>query len=89
MNNTLLLSACQMITYLVSELLSALKSYPITRTPDFLKLLVELYMQPTEGNEWLNDDRKRAEVAYGDTEEVYHTGKGADPETMRPRESWW
>lgn len=31
---------------------------------------VELYMQPTEGNEWLNDDRKRAEVAYGDTEEL-------------------
>lgn len=29
---------------------------------------VELYMQPTEGNEWLNDDRKRAEVANADTE---------------------
>ena len=28
----------------------------------------ELYMQPTEGNEWLNDDRKRAEVANADTE---------------------
>ena len=28
----------------------------------------ELYMQPTEGNEWLNDDRKRAEMANGDTE---------------------
>ena len=25
-------------------------------------------MQPTEGNEWLNDDRKRAEVANADTE---------------------
>ena len=28
----------------------------------------ELYMQPTEGNEWLNDDQKRAEMANGDTE---------------------
>jgi signal transduction histidine kinase len=40
---------------------------------------VELYMQPTEGNEWLNDDRKRAEVAYGDTEELT-IPEGADPE---------
>ena len=39
----------------------------------------ELYMQPTEGNEWLNDDRKRAEVAYGDTEELT-IPEGADPE---------
>ena len=36
-------------------------------------------MQPTEGNEWLNDDRKRAEVAYGDTEELT-IPEGADPE---------
>ena len=40
---------------------------------------VELYMQPTEGNEWLNDDRKRAEVAYGDTEELT-IPEGADSE---------
>lgn len=40
---------------------------------------VELYMQPTEGNEWLNDDRKRAEVAYGDTEKLT-IPEGADPE---------
>lgn len=40
---------------------------------------VELYMQPTEGNEWLNDERKRAEVAYGDTEELT-IPEGADPE---------
>ena len=40
---------------------------------------VELYMQPTEGNEWLNDDRKRAEVAYGDTEELT-IPEGEDPE---------
>ena len=40
---------------------------------------VELYMQPTEGNEWLNDDWKRAEVAYGDTEELT-IPEGADPE---------
>lgn len=40
---------------------------------------VELYMQPTEGNEWLNDDRKRAEVAYGDAEELT-IPEGADPE---------
>lgn len=39
----------------------------------------ELYMQSTEGNEWLNDDRKRAEVAYGDTEELT-IPEGADPE---------
>ena len=39
----------------------------------------ELYMQPTEGNEWLNDDRKRAEVAYGDTEELT-IPEGEDPE---------
>ena len=39
----------------------------------------ELYMQPTEGNEWLNDDRKRAEVAYGNTEELT-IPEGADPE---------
>ena len=39
----------------------------------------ELYMQPTEGNEWLNDDRKRAEVAYGDTEALT-IPEGADPE---------
>ena len=40
---------------------------------------VELYMQPTEGNEWLNDDRKRAEVAYGDTEELT-IPEGEDPD---------
>lgn len=40
---------------------------------------VELYMQPTEGNEWLNDDRKRAEVAYGDTEELM-IPEGEDPD---------
>ena len=39
----------------------------------------ELYMQPTEGNEWLNDDRKRAEVAYGDTEELT-IPEGEDPD---------
>ena len=30
----------------------------------------ELYMQSTEGNEWLNDDQKRAEMADGDTEDL-------------------
>ncbi len=40
---------------------------------------VELYMQPTEGNEWLNDDRKRAEVAYGDTEDLT-IPEGEDPD---------
>lgn len=44
----------------------------------------ELYMQPTEGNEWLNDDRKRAEVAYGDTEELT-IPEGADPENYMAR----
>ena len=45
---------------------------------------VELYMQPTEGNEWLNDDRKRAEVAYGDTEELT-IPEGEDPENYMAR----
>ena len=45
---------------------------------------VELYMQPTEGNEWLNDDRKRAEVAYGDTEELT-IPEGADSENYAAR----
>ena len=44
----------------------------------------ELYMQPTEGNEWLNDDRKRAEVAYGDTEELT-IPEGEDPENYMAR----
>ena len=30
----------------------------------------ELYLQSTEGNEWLNDDQKRAEMADGDTEDL-------------------
>ena len=41
-------------------------------------------MQPTEGNEWLNDDRKRAEVAYGDTEELT-IPEGEDPENYMAR----
>ena len=45
---------------------------------------VELYMQPTEGNEWLNDDRKRAEVAYGDTGELT-IPEGADSENYAAR----
>lgn len=44
----------------------------------------ELYMQPTEGNEWLNDDRKRAEVAYGDTEDLT-IPEGEDPENYMAR----
>ena len=44
----------------------------------------ELYMQPTEGTEWLNDDRKRAEVAYGDTEELT-IPEGEDPENYMAR----
>lgn len=44
----------------------------------------ELYMQPTEGNEWLNDDWKRAEVAYGDTEELT-IPEGEDPENYMAR----
>lgn len=44
----------------------------------------ELYMQPTEGNEWLNDDRKRAEVAYGDTEELT-IPEGENPENYMAR----
>ena len=39
----------------------------------------ELYMQPTEGNEWLNDDQKRAEMADGDTEDLT-IPEGEDPE---------
>ena len=36
-------------------------------------------MQPTEGNEWLNDDQKRAEMADGDTEDLT-IPEGEDPE---------
>ena len=39
----------------------------------------ELYMQSTEGNEWLNDDQKRAEMADGDTEDLT-IPEGEDPE---------
>ena len=39
----------------------------------------ELYMQPTEGNEWLNDDQKRAEMANGDMEDLT-IPEGEDPE---------
>ena len=39
----------------------------------------ELYMQSTEGNEWLNDDQKRAEMADGDTEDLTIL-EGEDPE---------
>ena len=39
----------------------------------------ELYMQSTDGNEWLNDDRKRAEMADGDTEDLT-IPEGEDPE---------
>lgn len=44
----------------------------------------ELYMQPTEGNEWLNDDRKRAEVADADTEDLT-IPEGEDPENYMAR----
>lgn len=44
----------------------------------------ELYMQPTEENEWLNDDRKRAEVINGDTEDLT-IPKGEDPENYMAR----
>lgn len=39
----------------------------------------ELYMQSTDGNEWLNDDQKRAEMADGDTEDLT-IPEGEDPE---------
>ena len=39
----------------------------------------ELYMQSTEGNEWRNDDQKRAEMADGDTEDLT-IPEGEDPE---------
>ena len=39
----------------------------------------ELYMQSTEGNEWLNDDQKRAEMPDGDTEDLT-IPEGEDPE---------
>ena len=39
----------------------------------------ELYMQPTEGNEWLNDDQKRAEMVNGDMEDLT-IPEGEDPE---------
>ncbi len=44
----------------------------------------ELYMQPTEENEWLNDDRKRAEVINGDTEDLT-IPEGEDPENYMAR----
>ena len=44
----------------------------------------ELYMQPTEGNEWLNDDRKRAEIAGGSTDDL-PIPEGEDPESYATR----